>query len=204
MSISNEEFENLHKTDQKITIFNADESYAKQYLSIARATNISLTSNIFLLYIFLSNNYLKTSPEMFLLVTGSNFLISLFLTFFTRRYSKDTLFAVYYMTKTRTFSTIYFDRGGTKEFELEPRHLTVIQESVSEFRKLQKELNDKNNANKKLKPSKIRAIYYDSKNKLPWKTVGAGKWYNTDLFLYLMTQSKSAVKDPKQVGKWNE
>ena len=181
-----------------------NEYYAKHFLSISNAGNIALAGNFVYLLIFLTGSHLKTSFPVFSLLAGFNLAATLFIKYFVNYYSKDTLFAVYYMTKTRTFKTIYFERGGTKEFELEPKDLEIMQDSVNEFRKIIKEMANKDNAKKTLKPSKAKAIYYDSKNKLQWKTIGSGKWYNTDLFLYLLTQVRAQPQDRSQVGKWKE
>ena len=47
----------------------------------------------------------------------------------------------------------------------------------------------------------ITSIYMDTKNKINWKTVGTGTWYNQPLWLYLLTYKN---KPPATTGEWKE
>ena len=138
----------------------------------------------------------------------ANNLLILILRYQLQQKSKETLFAVYYHTNTRKLETVYFDRGGVKKLEIDPADVEVIPESLKalrekEFLEAKQELNPtKPDPNSQFE--QIEAIYRDSRNGLKWKTVNNGKWYNQNIWLYLLTKKAKGKVDPTQVGQWKE
>lgn len=201
--LTDEQFEKLHNKDTKILLFEADHSLAKGLYLFTGITKFLTTVNFLYAYFAFTGAAVKLGYTFFYGSFGLNLLLTIGTRLYLRKLGKNVLFAIHYNTATRQLETVYFAPSGSKMLELHPQDIKVIPESIKALRD-----HENNDDLDSLKISEnttsIEAIYKDTKNGIEWKTVNTGKWYNQDLFLYLLTRHNKTTPARDRVGEWSE
>jgi hypothetical protein len=203
--LSDQDFEDLHSSAQKISLFEADHNLARS--AYRKSLYYRLFNGAFAAVMLKC----LMSPYEFLFqiqtiaavssVIGVNWLYYYEL----NQMSKSHLFAMYYMTETKQIKWLYYHKNGTIARDIDPEDIEVIPSSMKALRtQMIQNLNADQKSKNNRMFEKIEAIYIDTKNDLPLKTVERGTWYNQSLWLYLMTKKRKVITDSSKLGQWQE
>jgi len=118
--ISNQDFDRLHFSPQRIMIWECSEMYAKKFLRIILKRRV--TEGVMLVFLLRILLAIPTGiiPLPQVLGLGLTAILNIAYRREIKKCSKDTLFGIFYQTDSRKLETIYFDKKRSRSVMVDP------------------------------------------------------------------------------------